>query len=384
MAGKHTAALISIYDAANDSEGWNRSLDACVDYVRAHSANIMFQENDANSKWRYALGSERWRTSTPEQLSKTIEMFKKYDAEAWGYVHSRRKQTLLIDTDYWKDIKKIEQLEQREDYHFFRNEMGFTRKVGCKLNDNLCWTDNIAFQFPTQFNSVPEESLRRVQQLLPHAAKSIELWRTFSLLKSQYRAVLAALDHVNVGLCVAEPGGSIIVKNDEAKRIFDLSSAIMLGRDKCIHCRSEDAESFIQTAILRSCATSRGEDSVSESLYIVGSKDEKQVAVEVTPLRDTESEIAPHFNGALITLIDLSAELEIDARKIGNAYNLTSSEQEVCGMLIRGISLSDIADSRNVTVETVKTQIKSIYRKTSCKSRVALTRLAIKADPPVS
>lgn len=117
---------------------------------------------------------------------------------------------------------------------------------------------------------------------------------------------------------------------------------------------------------------------------IVGSKDEKQVAVEVTPLRDTGSEIAPHFNGALVTLIDLSAEFEIAARKIGNAYNLTSSEQEVCGMLIRGISLSDIAESRNVTVETVKTQIKSFYRKTNCKSRVALTRLAIKTDPPVS
>jgi len=288
---------------------------------------------------------------------------------------------LFTDTDFWKDA---DQLEQREDYRFFSDEMGFTRKVGCKLNDNLCWTDNIAFQFPSHQKTISQESLQRIRSLLPHAAKSIELWRTFSLLKSQYKAVLSALDHVRVGLCVVEPGGSIIVSNDEANRIFDHGGVISLGHDKNIRCRSEEMENSIRLAIQRNCATSCGEDTIAESIYIAGSEDERQVSVEVTPLRDVDGEIATRFNGALVTLIDLSSELEIDSAKIAKAYKLTSSEREVCGLLIRGISVSDIADIRSVTHETVKSQLKSVYRKTNSKSRVELTRLAIKADPPVS
>ena len=144
MAGKQESALISIYNAANDSEGWNDSLDACVDYVGAHSANIMFQDNSENSHWRYSLGSQMWRDCTVEQKEKSIELFEKFDAKAWAFVHRHSKQTLLVDTDYWPHTP---QLDKRADYRFFREQLGFTRKVGSKLNDNLCWTVNICLLY---------------------------------------------------------------------------------------------------------------------------------------------------------------------------------------------------------------------------------------------
>ncbi len=380
MAGNQAAALISIYDAASNSEGWDNSLDVCVNYVRAHSANIMFQENDVNSRWRYSLGSEFWRNCPSEKMTKTLAMFEKYDFAAWKFVHKHRKQTLLKDTDFWTDL---DELDEREDYKFFRNDMGFMRKVGCKLNDNLCWTDNIAFQFPAHMQTIPDESMQRMQSLLPHAAKSVELWRTFSILKSQYKAVLSALDHVRVGLCIAEPGGTIIVSNDEANRIFDLGSSISLGSDKLIHCRSSTAEDSIRRAINSSCATSSGNASLAEAFQVVGSNTDRQISVEVAPLRDSGAEIASHFNGALITLIDISADLDIDCHKLATAYRLTSTEAEVCQLLVKGSSVIDIAEIRNVKPDTIKTQLKAIYRKTGCKSRVELTRLALKASPPV-
>ena len=380
MSGNQEAALISIYNSANDSDKWNAALDTCVDFVKARSANILFQENDKNSRWRYSLGSHRWRAVSPTQMKKTISLFEKYDVKAWEFVHRHSKQKLLIDTDFWKDT---EALEQREDYQFFRDELGFTRKVGCKLNDNLCWTDNIAFQFPSRLQTVPSDSLQRIQHLLPHAAKSIELWRTFSILKSQYNAVLSVLDHVKVGLCIAEPGGTIVVTNEEANRILDLGTAIRLGKDKLLTCKSVQAKQSINAAIIRSCATSVGKDSVAESSQIVENSKEQQISVEVTPLRDSGAELASNFNGALITLIDISSELDIDTIKLANAYKLSSAEQQVCKMVIRGISLTEVAESRSVTTDTIKSQLKSIYRKTRTHSRVELARLAIKADPPV-
>jgi len=380
MPGKQANALISIYNAANDSEGWNHSLDACVAYVGAHSANILFHDNSENSRWRYSLGSEIWRACTVEQMARSIELFEKFDTKAWAFVHQHSKQTLLVDTDFWTDTEK---LAEREDYRFFREQLGFNRKVGSKLNDNRCWTDNIAFQFPAHLDSVPEPHLRKIRDLLPHAAKSIEMWRTFSILKSQYQAVLSALDHVQVGMCIAEPGGSIVVANEEAKRILDLGSAIRLGDDKRIQCREDTLEGSINQAIASACATSSGQNSLAESFGVAGSRREMQISVEVAPLRDAAAELESHFNGALITLIDLSATLDVDIGKIATAYKLSPSEREVSKMIVDGATINAIAETRNVAIDTVKSQLKSSYRKTGCKSRVELARLALKADPPV-
>ena len=380
MTGKQATALISIYDAANNSDGWNTALDACVDYVQAHSANIMFHENDRNSRWKYALGSQRWRACSPEQMARTISLFEKYDTRAWKFVHRHRKQTILTDTDFWPDTAE---LDQREDYRFYEQELGFKRKIGCKLNDNLCWTDNIAFQFSARIDEIPNASVTSIQQLLPHAAKSVELWRTFSILKSRYQAVLSALDHVRVGLCIAEPNGAIIVSNEEADRILNLGGDIGLGKDKLIHCRSGAEEAAIHQAIYKTCATSSGKASLSEAFQLIGASPETQISVEVAPLRDSNSELDSHFNGALVTLIDLSSNPEVDCSKIALAYKLTPAEKEVCQLVTQGTSVKDIAESRNVVPETIKSQLKSIYRKTDCNNRVELIRLALKANPPV-
>ena len=85
----------------------------------------------------------------------------------------------------------------------------------------------------------------------------------------------------------------------------------------------------------------------------------------------------------MITLIDLSSELEIDISKIARAYHLSPSEQEVTQLIVAGATINTVAETRNVAVDTVKSQLKSSYRKTGCKSRVELARLALKADPPV-
>ncbi|MEM7259889.1 MAG: hypothetical protein AAF404_21155, partial [Pseudomonadota bacterium] len=320
--GKQAVALMSIYDAASNSEAWNESLDACVDYVQAHGANIMFHENDAESRWHYTLGSHQWRQCTPEQLARTVDFFNHYDSHAWAYVHQHRNQTIHLDTDYWKET---ESLSEREDYVFFREQLGFERKLGIKLNDNLCWTDNLSFQFAANHPQVPDESLQRILDLLPHVAKSVELWRTFSILKSHYKAVLSALDHVRVGLCVVEPGGTVVVANEQAKRIFDLGSAIRMGKDKRIHCRSGEAEASIQQSIRLACATSSGDNSVAETLQLFSIDNATQVSVEVTPLRDGDAEIDSQFSGALITLVDLTADLEIDCSKIAAAYKLSTT-----------------------------------------------------------
>jgi DNA-binding CsgD family transcriptional regulator len=53
---------------------------------------------------------------------------------------------------------------------------------------------------------------------------------------------------------------------------------------------------------------------------------------------------------------------------------LTPSEREVCGLLCGGGTLAQIARLRGVTVNTVKSQVRQIFRKLDVDNRVALVR----------
>jgi len=378
---KAALALTSIYDAASDPMLWDRALDHCVDAVGARSSNLMFHETDRDSRWRFALGSKVWRDLSADTMSQVTEYFKKYDESAWQFIYSHPKRTVICDTDFWADVNN---LESRDDYRFFEKEVGFVRRVGSTLNDHACWRDNISFQFAKSHRVVPTQSIESMRFLLPHAAKSVEMWRTFSLLKSRYNAVLSALDFVDVGLVVCDANGTVIVSNNEAKRIFDDRDGLWLGANNRLQLKDKDAHAAVTHAIEKISLTAGGESTISEYLHAISrSGTEHPLLIELSPLRDSANEIERNLGGAMITLIDPMTPVEFDTTRMAEAYQLTTAESEVCKLIVDGRTSQSIADERNVRLDTIKSQLKSILHKTKTNRRSELIRLALKATPPV-
>lgn len=66
--------------------------------------------------------------------------------------------------------------------------------------------------------------------------------------------------------------------------------------------------------------------------------------------------------------------LTIHIRDAKDATGLTGSEREVADRLCEGRTLAQIARLRGVTINTVKSQVRQIFRKLDVDSRVALVR----------
>ena len=105
--------------------------------------------------------------------------------------------------------------------------------------------------------------------------------------------------------------------------------------------------------------------------------------LELSPLCDSNDEIDKNFKGAIGFVIDPSQGRRIDTHGIQQVYGLTKTEAIVCKLLAEGYSTQDMADLRNVSLETIRSQIKTILEKTATNSRIELVRLALTVNPPI-
>ncbi len=373
--------VTDIYDAASDPNSWFPALDACAVFVGSRSANLMFHDTEEQSNWRFNAGSELWRSLTQDQVKMFETFFWKYDLEPWEFVHRHQKQSVLVDGDYYRDD---EALKRREDYMYYRDIMHVFRRAGAKLNDNLCWSDNIAFQFSADHDAVPSESISRIQMILPHAAKSVETWHTFAQLKRKNNTLLSMLDQLDVGMCVVRSDGTLIDGNTEAHRILDACDGLMLDSDDKLTCTDSTLSAEMRQACKEVSDTAIGSGQTVEWMRSVKRRaTDQSLLLEVAPIRDTDGDLGREWGGAFVTIIDPLNPAPFDARRMSVAYGLTPTETEVCKLLVQGRTKSEIAEIRNVSEHTVKVQVKSIYRRTNTHRIGELIRLVLKSSPPI-
>ena len=372
-------SISSIYDAAVDSIHWDIALDECVGFVGARSATIVVVESDPANSTLVGSRSKVFR-DLEEVTNYYIENLIHHERDGWEYVMKYPKQTIISDQDVWPDTVS----ENREDFKYLSDHVNILRKAVARLNDNRAWFDNIAFQFDKKHKSIPANSKRLISQLLPHMAKSIELNRTYSLLQSHYNAVLTALDRVEVEICIAQSDGSVIIANSEANRILSNNDGIALSRVGKLHCKDENANSVIKKAITETSETAAGSNENSGiTLSIRRPSGDHSLLIEISPLSDSNAELERNLRGSLITLIDPANHRGFQVSRVAAAYELSGAEETISKYIVDGWKNDDIAEDRNVSVETVKTQVASILKKTNTGGRSELIRLALKVSPPI-
>ena len=58
----------------------------------------------------------------------------------------------------------------------------------------------------------------------------------------------------------------------------------------------------------------------------------------------------------------------------------TSAENEVASLFVNGLTYSEIADIRHVSIETIRTQVSSLLSKTGTKHRTEFIKLVLSAN----
>lgn len=375
--------LKNIYCAAVDPTLWFGVIDQCVNHIGATSAALIHIDTLGTHSYELNVISEHIRqTATDEDLHYWLTELSKYELEGHHKSLNYHAQSVYRDLDLWPNA--IE-LDQRADYQFLRKKFGIRRKLGARLSDNKRYIDTFGLHFPAEWESVPASNVASMGMLLPHIAKAVEIGAIFDRLQKKYAAVFSALNHVGIGLCVVQSNGVVVVCNSEATRILESGSGIKLSREKRLICGTDVETKHLAECIELAAISSGHVKTAAERVISLRSNaaDKNPIILEVSPIQDHLREIDVGTNAVLVQLVDVSCHRHCSVDAFAIAYGLTSAEKEVAKLLLEGLQNSEIADCRNTSKETAKSQVSQIMRKAGVRTRVQLIRLILKTEPPV-
>jgi DNA-binding CsgD family transcriptional regulator len=177
--------------------------------------------------------------------------------------------------------------------------------------------------------------------------------------------------------------GDVILSNTEAQRIFDLSDGLGVGRDNRLSCDDPDSSTKLQAlaSAAGAAATAPSEPAI---LTIPRPSGQFGFVVSTGTIHDRLAELETGLACGFIVLIDPSRPTPLDVRGAAALGKLTPAETEIASALVAGLSVTQIAENRETSLHTIRTQLKTLSAKLRCNSQADIIRLAAATRLPLS
>lgn len=354
--------ICSIYRAVDQADAWN----------------------EITQQISCALGSEKFLFATRDK--NTLDIKGKYH---WSIGNDALDDYL----SHYSDVDILSQnllLSQRERFHSSQELYPDKMFLSSELYADFCRPYHIRHSMGVAFD-IPESSLYTQFACLrdtksgPFSEAEIAPWnrlvqhfKQFVYLKQKYqhmdivaRSTEQVIERFSVAAFLCDQDRRILYHNLPAESLLARSSIFTSNTDKLVFRRQHHKAIF--TKLLRQAySASAGTGTLSGGACYLNEND---ITVEVRAFPFNyrpEGVVDSPKNCVLVLAVDTTNDIEISANTIQQLYNLTSSEADICRLLIKGISLNEIADIRQSSQLTVRTQLRSINQKMEVSSQPGL------------
>lgn len=369
------AAIGAIYATTLSINQWSAALDEVAMAVGGNGAMLMVRDASAE-ELSINQTSSRYRS---EDVNEYVQSIDQGDESRWmtALDHSPPR-TIVTDLDIWPDRAVYDQMASVR----YMRSLQLYHRCAARLCSHGGWHDVLAVLFREERAGITALESDRLQMLLPHLARALEVHRPFVLLERRYHAVLSVLDRLGIGVAILRGDRQIVTANQEAMRLLEARDGLHRDSAGRLAATGDDAARFSHavTQVARAAALEgQCDDTV---LFIPRASRQEPYVVDMAPLRDVEA-LAEPFIGVLVLLIDPEHRAMISTDGLAHTYGLTLAEKAVCRLVANGMTAREIADDRNVSIGTIKSQTRTIFAKTSTRNRAELVRRAHSIVPPL-
>ncbi len=181
------------------------------------------------------------------------------------------------------------------------------------------------------------------------------------------RVAYAMLDRLPLGLILTRADGRIVHANTRAERLLGERRVLWRDRRGAVSA-ARPAETRKLRAAIEACASG---DDPTEGAIALPPRDEGPAASAIVVAAGATAA------GAALFVADPEAGLSINASRLAALYGLTRSEALVVARLARGETVEHIASAGGQQLATIRSQLKSVFRKTGTGRQSDLIKLVL-------
>lgn len=203
--------------------------------------------------------------------------------------------------------------------------------------------------------------------ITPHFSRAIHIFKELRLYKNYSNISKSILDQQNKSILVCDAQGTIMVKNEYAERNLVMPSDISIRGGKIL-LANKTYQKRLEFFIKQCSALAYKDVGLQETLVIEQTGGANKL-VTVSPLINQNT-----FNDIEVPccLVTINNHQQINWQNVKNEFELTPKELELIRAIYAKKKLNDLTDLFNVTYNTLRTHLQSIFKKTGVNSQTEL------------
>jgi DNA-binding CsgD family transcriptional regulator len=342
--------VASIYESAIDSTQWPKVAKCLANYFGTHQSVLVISDNESvtptnvitygvdpsiNGQYLEILGEDRWCAGMLELASNSL-VFSDQLVELREYKKSRFYQEICKPADVAYMVGAA-----------IRNEDHSHLLIGCQRNESS--------------GPFLDLDAQRMRVVSGHIAQAAFINRELTGLRLREDSLRAILNKSPFGIILCDEYSSVTWNNVAAGDIFRLQDGLTVRRGR-LRTNSAFIDQELDKILSGAIRTSTGHGFDFGGFVSIGRPSGRRpYQLTVSPICTTGKWGEAVF--AVIYVLDPDNPPPIAAYTFKKFLGVTSAEAKVCQALVTGMTIQEIADSFDVSINTVRTQVKSIFRK---------------------
>lgn len=213
--------------------------------------------------------------------------------------------------------------------------------------------------------------------LLSQIVRSVET--TWKMGTSEVERTLFShvMDRLYVGVVILDHAGKVIRMSETARRVLEARDGLQLRANRLranATGEDRDLQKLIKDALE---PVQRGQGSAPRGLSLTKQSGLRNLGVIVRPIRGSQDSAAAASSAVAVYIRDQEANHSVEGELVRQIFDLTPAEAAVTRQLTAGFSLEDAASSLDISRNTARAHLRSIFSKSGITRQSELVRLVL-------
>jgi DNA-binding CsgD family transcriptional regulator len=272
------------------------------------------------------------------------------------------------------DVPDSDRFAETRFYNEWIVPQGVAYAAGAVVLQEGAWLTQLILQRGPLNPPFAREEMDQLNQLVPHLQRALQMRQRFAELQLGQNFLAGGLDVLAMPTLLFNEYGLVAHYNRSAALLLNDRSSLRLDDG---HLQTQDSATTrkLSLEITNAIRASRGRGSDLNSVVLLKRADHLPLMLMIAPLPLADS-LQTH-GGALLFAFDPEATPNVTVDLIRRLFALSEAEAELSAALCCGKTLDDVASQRGTSINTIKSQLKSIFLKTGTKRQSELVSLLL-------